>query len=164
MGTDMHVAIEVRRKEYDYPSKAPVFKWKFIKKWTVDRCYDLFGCFGTHRRSWSNALHLTSAVEMSRELQGEMADYCYGFYAVSPQTLKEKILGWTPPKDEWKEENSYADNEVPPVIDKEWFFDFPIYMGNDEEWYDDNVNYAIYKLMLRKYGKNNVRLIVYFDS
>ena len=161
MGTDMHVAIEVRRNDYDYKSKSIQPKWFFVKKWSVDRCYSLFGCFGNYRCDWSNALDLPCATNLSYELKLEAEDGYYGFHIVTPDRLKKEVLNWSPSKSEWEEYE--GENCEPPVIDKEWFFDTSVYLGNDE-YIDDPINYWIYKLALKKYGKDNVRLIVYFDS
>lgn len=159
MGTDMHVAIEVRRKEYSYVAKEATLKWSFIRKWTVDRCYDLFGCFGHIRSDWSNSLHLPVPDDLSSQVEREKEDYCYGFYEVKPDILNSKILGWSPAEKEWEEIEGFDR----PTIDREWFFDGYLYLG-DDVYKKDELNYAIYKMMLKRYGKKNVRLIVYFDS
>ena len=162
MGTDMHVAIEIKRNEYDYGKKGVVPKWNFVKAWTVDRCYDLFGCFGRYRRSWSNAITTQCAeADMSSYLKREKRDGCYGFHIVTPELLKMKVIGWTPKMS--KEELEEYEPDGPPVIDKDWFFDGSVYKG-DDTYYTDYLNYAIYRLMLRRYGKGCVRLVVYFDS
>ena len=161
MGTDMHVAIEVRRNDYDFKTKSIQPKWFFVKRWTVNRCYDLFGCFGDYRRDWSNSLEFVSANNLSWELRADQQDGYYGFLIVKPDRLKKEVLGWSPNKEEWREDD-YGDCD-PPVIDEEWFFDTSVYLGNDE-YIDDPINLWIYKLMLKKYGKENVRLIIYFDS
>ena len=160
MGTDMHVALEVKRNEYSYVAKTAKPKWNFIKSWTVDRCYDLFGCFGNIRRMWSNSLALRVADDMSYEMTDRSKKYYYGFYVVTPDTLKEKVLGWSPSQKDWDDEEEGYER---PEIDKEWFFDMNVYLGDDVD-YEDPLNYYIYKLMIKKYGKQNVRLIVYFDS
>ena len=160
MGTDMHVAIEIRRKEYNYTAKEAAPKWVFVRNWTVDRCYDLFGCFGNIRSCWSNSVTLPIVEDnMSWQLKNEKKDYCYGFYEVKPEILTSKIIGWSPPQKEWEE---CEDFEIP-VIDKDWFFDSSVYLG-DDVYKEDNLNYSIYKMMLKRYGKKNVRLVVYFDS
>lgn len=159
MGTDMHVAIEVRRKEYNYVAKEATMEWSFVRKWTVDRRYDLFGCFGDIRTSWSNSINPPYARDMSWELEHEQKEYCYGFYEIKPDMLTSKVIGWSPAKEEWEEMEGFDR----PIIDREWFFDGYLYLG-DDVYKKDELNYAIYKMMLKRYGKKNVRLIVYFDS
>ena len=97
---------------------------------------------------------------MSWQMNEKDREGYYGFYLVTPDKLKNEVLGWSPSAKDWdEEEEGYA----PPVIDKEWFFDMSVYLG-DDVYKTDPLNYSIYKLMLKKYGKDNVRLIVYFDS
>lgn len=161
MGTDMHVAIEVKRKEWDYKTRSVCDKWTFVRYWTVDRSYSLFGCFGNYRCMWSNSFCLDSASDMSYNMNDMKRKGYYGFHVITPDFLTSDILGWKPPKEEWQEE--YEGEGAPPAIDKEWFFNTALYIG-DDTYADDYLNYYIYKLMLRKYGKKNVRLIVFFDS
>ena len=162
MGTDMHVAIEVKRDEYSYVAKTVAPKWNFIKAWTVDRCYDLFGCFGPYRRHWDNAVSTHYAEDLSYYLQMEKKErYCYGFHVVTPDLLKEKILGWTPRMSQEELEEYGVDG--PPCIDEGWLFDEYVYRG-DDVYSKDKLNYAIYKLMIKRYGKDRVRLVIYFDS
>ena len=81
MGTDMHVAIEVRRPEYDFKTKTPQPHWKFITQWTVDRWYDLFGAFDV-RTMWSNGLSVYPVEEMTWQMKQEKKNYGYGFYEI----------------------------------------------------------------------------------
>ena len=160
MGTDMHVAIEIRRNEYKWQAKCAAPTWVYVRDWTVDRHYNLFGAFGSIRRTWSNSFVLRCAENMSWQMNEKDREGYYGFYLVTPDKLKNEVLGWSPSAKDWdEEEEGYA----PPVIDKEWFFDMSVYLG-DDVYKTDPLNYSIYKLMLKKYGKDNVRLIVYFDS
>ena len=159
MGTDMHVAIEVKRNEYSYAHSKVEPKWCFIKEWSVDRCYDLFGCFNNVRRLWVNSLSLPVARDLSYHMNRKKEECYYGFYKISPELLKKNVLGWSPAPEEWEEEIGYER----PYIDKEWFFGMSYYIG-DDTYEDDPVNYLTYKLMLKHYGKENVRLIVFFDS
>lgn len=160
MGTDMHVAIEAKRDSYSYTHGRVEPQWMFIKEWTVDRWYDLFGCFNNVRRFWSNALSFSTATNLSSHLKYKENEYCYGFYIITPDILKNNVLGWSPAKKDWAEWDKECER---PVIDKEWFFDINYYVG-DDTYKKDPVNYAIYKMMIKRYGKENVRLIVYFDS
>ena len=159
MGTDMHVAIEIRRPEYHYPFETVKPTWKYITQWTVDRWYDLFGAFDV-RTSWSNSLSPRIATDMSSWLKREQKDFRYGFYEITPDYLKEKVLGWSPPANEWGDIEDYER----PTIKKEWFFDMYVSKESYDDYYIDNVYYVIYKAMIKKYGKNNVRLVVFFDS
>lgn len=153
MGTDMHVAIEVRGKEYDFTSGGVRDKWKYIASWDVDRCYDLFGCFGI-RTVWENTLHLATPPDLSREVE-DMKEWGYGFYSVSDECLRKKVIGWTPYG--WDESIYDA-----PVVTKSWLFDIDIDFSDitlhDEVWY------KMYKMLRKHYGANNIRLIVFFDS
>ena len=92
MGTDMHVAIEVKRDEYSYAHSKVEPKWCFIKEWSVDRCYDLFGCFNNVRRFWTNSLSLPVARDMSYHLNHTKEECCYGFYKITPDVLKRSVL------------------------------------------------------------------------
>ena len=159
MGTDMHVAIEVRRPEYDFKTKSMQPKWKFITGWTVDRWYDLFGAFDV-RSMWSNSLDVHIANDMSYYLQHEKDNYCYGFYEITPDFLDKHVLGWSPPIKEWEEIEDYDR----PTIEKGWLFDMYVPTDVDEGYYTDKVYLVIYKRMLKLYGRKNVRLVIYFDS